>query len=206
MIQAQIVATLALGLRPRQGLARLRAKKEPREAHCMLPGVPKSVREWTLTLSNELPCWELESQWIPKSSKCDCRDQNPLAWKVLYIIGKLSKRKCLKWDHITHLEIWNTSYDQKKGQESNWQFDFRPLKVRNQPDFRACKQCATYRWKCLDKGYNFSWNLIAIKGLHAKLWGPKVVGIPTLGISGLPTPTWESRDKMPFGCGPRGEV
>jgi hypothetical protein len=29
---------------------------------------------------------------------------------------------------------------------------------------------------------------------------PKVRGIPTLGISGLPTPTWESRDKMPFGC------
>jgi hypothetical protein len=25
-----------------------------------------------------------------------------------------------------------------------------------------------------------------IKGLHTNLWGPKVVGVPTLGISGLP--------------------
>jgi hypothetical protein len=39
------VATLALGLRPRQRLARLRANREPQEAHCMLPRVPKSVRE-----------------------------------------------------------------------------------------------------------------------------------------------------------------
>jgi len=28
-------------------------------------------------------------------------------------------------------------------------------------------------------------SLISIKGLHAELWGPKVVGVPTLGISGL---------------------
>jgi len=28
--------------------------------------------------------------------------------------------------------------------------------------------------------------LISIGGLHAKLWGPKVTGVLTLGISGLP--------------------
>ncbi len=28
---------------------------------------------------------------------------------------------------------------QKKGRESNWQFDFRPLKVRNHPNFLACR-------------------------------------------------------------------
>jgi len=33
------VATLALGSRPRQGLARLQAKKEARESHRMLPGM-----------------------------------------------------------------------------------------------------------------------------------------------------------------------
>jgi len=31
--------------------------------------------------------------------------------------------------------------------------------------------------------YNFALNLISIKGLHAKLWGPKVAGVPTLAIS-----------------------
>jgi len=45
---------------------------------------------------------------------------------------------------------------------------------------------ATYRWKALNKCYNFISNLISIRGLHAKLWGPKVAGVPTLGILGLP--------------------
>jgi len=87
-----------------------------------------------------------------------------------------------KWAHITHLDIWNTSYGQKKGQESNCQFDSQPLKVRNQPDFLVCRWCGTYRWKDLDEGYNFASDLISIRGLHTKLWGPKVVGVSTLGI------------------------
>ncbi len=40
-----IVATLILGLRPKQGVARLWAKRKTWESHHMLPGVPKSVRE-----------------------------------------------------------------------------------------------------------------------------------------------------------------
>jgi len=38
----------------------------------------------------------------------------------------------------------------------------------------------------LDKGYNFALDLISIGGIHAKLWCPKVVGVPTLAISGFP--------------------
>ncbi len=36
------------------------------------------------------------------------------------------------------------------------------------------------------QGYNFALNLISIGGFHTKLWGPKVAGVPILGISGLP--------------------
>jgi hypothetical protein len=107
-------------------------------------------------------------------------------WRVIYIIEKLLKLRCLKWARITHLDIWNTSYGQKKGRESSWQFDSRPLKVENQPDLFMCRWCATYHWKALDEGYNFAWDLISIRGLHTKLWCPKVTGIPTLVISGLP--------------------
>jgi hypothetical protein len=39
------VATLVLGLQPRQGLARLRAKREAWGSHLMLPGVQKSVKK-----------------------------------------------------------------------------------------------------------------------------------------------------------------
>jgi hypothetical protein len=152
----------------------------------MLLGMPKSVREWTLTFSSELSCWELESQWTPKFPERDCRGQNTLAWIVPYIIGKLSKRRCLKWARIAHLDIWNTSYDQKKGQESNCHFDSWPLKVENQLDFLVCRWYATYHWKALGKGYNFALDLIAIKGLHVKLWGPKVVGVLFVRILGLP--------------------
>ncbi len=64
--------------------------------------------------------------------------------------------------------------------------DSRPLKVGSQPDFLACRWRATYRWKSLNKGYNFALELISIGGLNAKLWAPKVVGVPIVGISKLP--------------------
>jgi hypothetical protein len=87
------------------------------------------MREWTLTLPRQLPFWEMESQWIPETSESDCRGQNSMAYGILYIIGKILKRRCLKWAYIAHLDIWNISYGQKKGRESNCQFDFRPQKV-----------------------------------------------------------------------------
>jgi len=110
-----------------------------------------------------------------------------------YIIRNLLKLRCLKWVRITHLDIWNTSYGQNKGRESNWQFDSRPLKVGFQPDFLACRWHATYRWKDFEEGYNFASDFISIRGLHTKLWGSKVVRVPTLAISGLPfgSPKWQ---------------
>jgi len=50
-----------------------------------------------------------------------------------------------------HLDTLNTSYGQKKGRESNCQFDCRPLKVKNCPDFLVCSCRATYHWKNLDE-------------------------------------------------------
>jgi hypothetical protein len=107
-----VVATLALGSKPRQGFARAQAKRETRECGRMW--------EWTFTLPSELPCWELESQGTPEFSKNDCKGQNPSPWRIIYIIGKLLKWRCLKWVRMTHLDIWNTSYGKKKGQKSNW--------------------------------------------------------------------------------------
>ncbi len=44
----------------------------------------------------------------------------------------------------------------------------------------------TYRWKTPNEAYNFALDLIAIGGLYAKLWAPKVVGVLVKGILGLP--------------------
>ncbi len=180
------VATLPLGSRPRQGLVKVRAKSQTQESHFMLSGVWERVREWTPTLPSELPFWELESQWTPESSKGDCKGQNSLDWKVPYIIENLLEHRFQKWACMTHLRTYNTSYGQKKGRESNYQFDSRPLKAKIHPDSLACKWRATYHWKTLNKGYNFALNLTSIKGMHIKLWASRIVGVSIFGISGLP--------------------
>jgi hypothetical protein len=131
----------------------------------MFPGVQENVKEWTHTFPSELSFRELESQWIPKSLEGDCKGQSSLNWEFHYIIGKLLKLKFLKWACMTHLGSSNISYAQKKGCESNWQFDSWPLNVKNRPDFFAFRWRATYRWKDLDEGYNFSLYFISIKNL-----------------------------------------
>jgi len=157
-----------------------------RESHFMLLGMQESVREWTLTLPNELPLWELESQWTPEFSKGDYKGQNSLDCEVLYITGNLLKFRCSKMsshDPFRHLEhkLWP-----KEGPEINWQFDSWPLKARNHPNFLACRWRATCRWKALDKDYNFALKLTSIEGLHTKLCASKIAGIPISRISGLP--------------------
>ncbi len=198
------VATLALGLRPRKGVARLRAKRETRESLHMLPRIQ---RVW----GNEPSHSQVNSHvgnWSPertrKSSECNSRHLNSLPWKVIYIIGKLLKCRYIKWARIAHLDIWNTSYGQKKGGESNWYFDSWSLKVDNWPDSLACKWRASYRWKALDKGYNFASDFIAFGGLHKKLCALTIAGIPIVAISGLSLGS--PGTKKPFGCGPRGEA
>ncbi len=101
-----VVVTVALGLQLKQGVKRLQAKKKTRESLHMLLGVQKV---WGNEPSHSQVNSHLAS-WIPKSSKHDCRGQNPSSWKVIYTIGKLLKLRCLKWARIAHLEIYNTSY------------------------------------------------------------------------------------------------
>ncbi len=67
-----------------------------------------------------------------------------------------------------------------------WNFDSRPLKVKNHPDFLMCRWHAIYCWKALNKGYNFALDFILIRGLHAKLWAPKVIKVLVVRILGLP--------------------
>jgi hypothetical protein len=151
------VATLALGSRPRQGVTRLResrgkkpgSQKEgsPRAKAKALEGcgprgsprvitysreseeVRGSVTEWAPTLPRQLPFWERESRWTSETSECELKGQISMDCCALGTVGKLLKRRCLKWARIAHLDIWKASYGQKKGRESNWQFDSRPLKV-----------------------------------------------------------------------------
>jgi hypothetical protein len=84
-----------------------------------------------------------------------------------------------------HLDIYSPSYGQKKGQESNWQFDSRPLKVENRLLPEVFKRSATWCWKALEDNYNISSDLIPIRGMSKKLWMPKVPRVQSGTVSGL---------------------
>jgi hypothetical protein len=127
----------------------------------------------------------LESSGTPKNSELDCKGQNTSHWGVLYIVGKVLKCRCPKWPHMSHLNIYNTSYGSKKGRESNWQFDSRPLKVNNQPDPGVSRCSATHHWKALEESYKFALDLIPIGGLSWELWALKVRGVQTRTVLGL---------------------
>jgi hypothetical protein len=118
-----------------------------------------------------------ESSGTPENSELNCKCQNTSHWDVLYTVGKVLKFRCPKWPRMSHLEICSTSYGRKKGRESNWQFDSRPLKVRNRPDPGVCKWSVTHRWKALEERYKFASNLVPIGGRGEKLWTPKVPGV-----------------------------
>jgi hypothetical protein len=71
------------------------------------------LEEWEDdTHTPEMGTWE--SIGTPKSSKLNYRGQTTSHWGVFYIIEKLSKCKCWKWDGMSHLDICSTSYDKKK--------------------------------------------------------------------------------------------
>jgi hypothetical protein len=132
----------------------------------------------------------MESCRTLKCSELDIKGQNTLHWGVIGVIGKVLKRRYRKCPWISNLDIFSPSYGQKKGRKSNWQFDSRPLKVRNRclPDIRIGS--AIWRWKDLDKGYNFDSDLVAIQLCSRELWRFKVLEVPPGqfrdSISGVP--------------------
>jgi hypothetical protein len=91
--------------------------------------------------------------------------------------------------------IW-TSAAQKKGQESNWQFDSRPLKVKNRPDPGVCRGSATHRWKGGELQLCFRPHPNQRSELGVK--SSQSPGSPNRDSFG--TPPWKSRDKKSFGC------
>jgi hypothetical protein len=127
------------------------------------------------THTHEMGTWD--SPWTPKNLEFDCKGPNTSPWHVLYTVGKVSKCKRQKWPCMSHLDICSTSYGWKKSQESNCQFDSRPLKVRNQLDPGVCRWSATHHWKAIEESYKFALDFIPAGGLSKELWTPKVPGV-----------------------------
>jgi hypothetical protein len=128
---------------------------------------------------------DLEPSETPENSEDDLRGQISSHWCALYVIGKILKSRCPKWPHMSHLDIYSPSYGQKKGRESNWQFDSRPLKVGNRPLPNVCRRSATWCWKAFEESYNFGLDLTPIRGWSREIWAPKVSGLQPGTVSGL---------------------
>jgi len=125
------------------------------------------VRGWSPTLGESE---DLESSGTPECLEFDSRAQNTSHWGVLSVVGKVLKRRYRKWSCIGHLNICRSGYGQKKGRESNWQFDSRSLKVRNRPLSDLRIESAIRCWKDLDEGYKFGSDLVAIRPGSWELW------------------------------------
>jgi hypothetical protein len=164
----------------------------------MLSEVWENVKEWTPTLPSELPFWELKSWWTPKFSKNNCRDQNQLDWRVPYITRKLLELTYLKWARMSHLSTSNTSYGQKKGQESNCQIWLSITKSWETPRFPWMQMACHILLK------SFQWGLQLCFRPHFncrfanKIMRPQ--NCENYNFENFKTPTWESWDKMPFEC------
>jgi hypothetical protein len=143
---------------------------------------------WSPTLG-KVGGWE--SSRTPKCSELDSKAQNTLHWDVLGVIGKVLKLRYRRWPRIGNSDICSPSYGQKKGRESNWQFDSRPLKVGNRPLPDVALKSATRHWKALDEGYNIDSGFVPIQIRSEELWPFKVPGIQPGhfqdSISGVPT-------------------
>jgi hypothetical protein len=115
---------------------------------------PGLLKIQSLIAGVQTPC--IEVFFIPLERSWSVDVQNGLAWAI--------------WTYAS------PCYGQKKGHESNWQFDSRPLKVGNRPKYGVCSGV------CLKESYKFALDLILIGGMSKKLWTLKVSGVQTKTI------------------------
>jgi len=145
---------------------------------------------------------DLESSGTPECLKFDNRGQNTSDWGVLGVIEKVFKCKCPKWPRIGHLDIYSPSYGAKEGPRVKLAIWLPTTKSRELTSSRRLQM------EC-------DGALESSRG-ELKLWfrphsnqrsEPGVVSVQSPGSptrDSFGTPTWESREKEPFGCSLRG--
>jgi hypothetical protein len=120
MILEKNGTTLTLGSRSRQGFARTRAKRGARE--CGRVKMNTHTPRWTPIFGDGV---SVDS----RNFRERLQRWKPLSLKSFLYHWKAIEFYMSKWVRMTHLDICNTSYGQKKGWESNWEFDSQPRKV-----------------------------------------------------------------------------
>jgi hypothetical protein len=98
---------------------------------------------------------------------------------------------------MSHLDICSPSYGQKKGRESNWYFDSRPLKVENRPESDVSKRSANgvrklskraTRLLQTSSNWRFEQEVMDAQSLGSTNWDNFKISL------------WEFREKVTFRC------
>jgi hypothetical protein len=80
---------------------------------------------------------------LPKIQSSSSGVKTPRIEVFFIPLEKVLKCRCPKWHRMSHLDICSPSYGPKKGRESNWQVDSRPLKVGTRALLDFCSGSAT---------------------------------------------------------------
>jgi hypothetical protein len=155
----------------------------------MNPHTPK----WAPTLG-------VETRWTSKFSKKNCRGQNQLVWRVIYIIGNLLKRRC-SHDSFGHLKHKLLPKERSKVKLAVW---LSTTKSQESTQFTCVQVACEIPLKSSRQGLQLCFRPHLNQRSAHKVIGPQSGESPNFG--NFRTPIWESLDKMPFGCGPRGEA
>jgi hypothetical protein len=146
------------------------------------------------TPNSHVGSWSPER--TPESSERDFRGQISFPWKVPYIIGKVLKCRCPKWPRMSHLDIYSTSYGQKKGQESNCQFERKRLptiKSRESTRFTGLHATCHISLKSSRRGLQLCFKLHWNRSSAEEVIRPQSLGSPCWRDFG--TPMRESRER-----------
>jgi len=137
----------------------------------------------------------LESSGTPECLEFDSKGQNTSDWGVLGVIGKVLKCRCPKWPRIGHLDIYSPSYGQKK---------VPTTKSRGSTSSRHLRMECDGALKSSRGELQLWFRPHSNRRLEPGVVSVQSPGSPTRDNFG--TPTWESREKEPFGCSSRGEL
>jgi hypothetical protein len=106
------------------------------------------------------------------------------------------------------LAIWTSAAQvmgKRRAESQTWQFDSRPLNVGNRPlpDLRIKSTICC--WERSRRGLQVWFRPRRNQTSQSGVMSSQSPGTPTGQCrDNFETPTWESREKEPFGCSPRG--
>jgi len=120
----------------------------------------ESARDGAQWSPNALPLWESHSWRCCECSESCLEKQTSTKLGSHDTIRKALKRKCLKCSCIVHLDLICMSYDQKKGWESNWEFDFRPQTFWKQGSNEFWLGRDIHRWKIFLRAIKYYFQIL----------------------------------------------